>query len=104
MNDVHLYRACLVKGWGRRRSKPKEPPTVTPGTITGKIHDARDLIGTEVRVERAGTVIRVGYMETATPSGELFWIRANGCEPRELFGTALGHTVVPASEPDQVAG
>jgi hypothetical protein len=82
----------------------KEPPTVTPGTAAGSTHDARDLIGTEVRVERAGTVIRVGCVETATPSGDLFWIRANGCEPRELFGSALGHTVVPASEPGQVAG
>ena len=77
---------------------------MTPGTVAGSTHDASDLIGTEVRVERAGTVIRVGYVETATPSGELFWIRANGCEPRELFGSALGHTVVPVSEPDQVAG
>lgn len=77
---------------------------MTPGTATGKIHDARDLIGTEVRVERAGTVIRVGYVETATPSGELFWIRASGCEPRELFGSALGHTVVPASDADGMAG
>jgi hypothetical protein len=49
-------------------------------------------------------VVRVGYVETATSSGELFWIRANGCEPRELFGSALGHTIVPASEPDQAAG
>ncbi|MDQ1058884.1 hypothetical protein QFZ23_002785 [Arthrobacter globiformis] len=77
---------------------------MTPGTIAGSTHDARDHIGTEVRVERAGTVIRVGYVETATPSGELFWISANGCEPRALFGSALGHTIVPASEPDQAAG
>lgn len=103
MNDVHLLSLAHTMV----RPTPfdaKEPPTVTPGTVAGSTHDARDLIGTEVRVERAGTVIRVGYVETATPSGELFWIRANGCEPRELFGTALGHTVVPTSEPDQVAG
>ena len=77
---------------------------MTPGTSAASTHDARDLIGTEVRVERGGTVVRVGYVETATPSGELFWIRANGCEPRELFGSALGHTIVPASEPDQAGG
>ena len=73
---------------------------MTPGTVSGSTHDARDLIGTKVRVEQGGTVIRVGYVETVTPSGELFWIQASGCEPRELFGSSLGHTVVPASEPE----
>ncbi|MDQ0618993.1 hypothetical protein QFZ33_003017 [Arthrobacter globiformis] len=77
---------------------------MTPGTVAGSTHDARDLIGTKVRVEQAGTVIRVGYVETVTPSGELFWIRASGCEPRELFGSALGHSIFPLPEAEDVAG
>ena len=102
MNVIHLFG--LAPGVRPTPFEAKEPPTVTPGTAAASKHDARDLIGTEVSVEHAGRVIRVGYLETATPSGDLFWIRAAGCEPRELFGSALGHTVVPASEPDQAAG
>jgi hypothetical protein len=77
---------------------------VTPVTVAGSAHDARDLVGKMVSVEQAGTVIRVGYVETVTPSGELLWIRASGCEPRELFGSALGHSIVLLPESDQTAG
>ena len=75
---------------------------MTPATVAGGTHDARDLVGIKVRVEQAGTVVRVGYVDTVVPSGELFWIRAAGCEPRELFGTALGHSVFPLPEGDEV--
>jgi hypothetical protein len=83
----------------------KEPPTVTPGTTAGSsTHDALDLLGKKVRVEEAGTVIRVGYVETATPSGTLFWIAASGCEPRRLYGSALGQSITPLPESGEAAG
>lgn len=77
---------------------------MTPGTDKGSAHDARELVGKKVRVEQAGTVIRVGQVEAVTPSGELFWIQASGCEHREIFGSALGHSVFPLPGPDHVAG
>ena len=77
---------------------------MTPGTFAGSsTHDSPDLLGKRVRVEEAGTVIRVGYVETATPSGTLFWIAASGCEPRRLYGSALGQSVTPLPEYDDLA-
>lgn len=75
---------------------------MTPGTTVGSsTQGALDLLGKIVRVEEAGTVIRVGYVEEATPSGALFWIRASGCDPRRLYGSALGQSIFPVPEPDE---
>ena len=103
MNGIHLFRPAS-KMRVRMPFKLKEPPTVTPGTFTvSSTHDSPDLLGKKVRVEEAGTVIRVGYVETATPSGTLLWIAASGCEPRRLYGSALGQNVVPLPESDELA-
>ena len=77
---------------------------MTSGTIAGSsTQTALDLLGKKVRVEEAGTVIRIGYVETATSSGALFWISASGCEPRRLYGTALGQSVTALPESDEPA-
>lgn len=76
---------------------------MTPGTIAGSTVEALDLLGKKVRVEEAGKVIRTGYVEAATSSGALFWIAASGCEPRRLYGSALGQSVIPLSEADETA-
>jgi hypothetical protein len=72
---------------------------VTPGTFAeSSDQTAQDLLGTRVRVEEAGKVIRIGYVEAATHSGALFWIGAAGCEPRRLYGSALGQSIFPMPE------
>lgn len=99
-----IYFTPAAQDAGAMPFRPREPPTVTPGTFTASTtHDSPDLLGKKVRVEEAGTVIRVGYVETATPSGTLVWIAASGCEPRRLYGSALGQSVFLLPESDELA-
>ncbi|MGJ0383747.1 hypothetical protein [Paenarthrobacter nicotinovorans] len=48
-----------------------------------------------MKVMEAGTMVRVGRVECVSANGDLIWIEASGCEPRALYGLALGHSVVP---------
>ncbi len=57
--------------------------------------DSDELLGKVVKVVETGTVVRVGRVECATLSGDLLWIEASGCEPRAIYGPALGHYVIP---------
>lgn len=51
------------------------------------------LLGQTVQVEESGVVIREGEVEAITEAGDLLWIGASGCEPRAIYGPALGHRV-----------
>jgi hypothetical protein len=61
----------------------------------GRPQGPSDFVGTVVRVEKAGAVVRVGEVEAVTPQGDIFWIKASGCEARAMYGAALGQRVYP---------
>ncbi|TLM87080.1 hypothetical protein [Pseudarthrobacter sp. NamE5] len=73
------------------RLVPASTPTTTfPG--------GSSLLGKKVEIQRQGKVLRVGYVESATPSGEVVWLEASGIEQRAMYGPAFGHRVIPLSD------
>lgn len=53
------------------------------------------LLGKKVEIQRHGKVLRIGYVDSATPSGQVVWLEASGIEQRRMYGPAFGHVVVP---------
>ncbi|AUZ34607.1 hypothetical protein C3B78_09170 [Arthrobacter sp. PGP41] len=53
------------------------------------------LLGKKVEIQHRGKVLRVGYVESATPSGEVVWLEASGIKQRAMYGPAFGRKVIP---------
>ena len=62
--------------------------------MTGEpIDDWTDLAGVTVQIRKDGRIVRVGHVETVSPSADVLWIQGQGVEPRTLFQKTEGYTV-----------
>jgi ribosomal protein S1 len=88
------------------KSTIEELTTIALKNLDGKqkkLQEVDELLGKIVRIEEAGSLVRVGEVEAVMPSGDLMWIKASGCETRALFGRALGQLVYPLNDPNGMA-
>ena len=69
----------------------------TRSILVGNPAEWNELLGQRVQVEKAGRIIRTGYVEAVTAAADTLWIAAEGVEPRALYDKAQGHTVRPLS-------
>jgi hypothetical protein len=53
----------------------------------------KHLLGVEVGVEYGGRLVRTGFVDAASPSGDYVWIAAAGVEPRLLVHGSEGYSL-----------
>ncbi|GLB69124.1 hypothetical protein [Arthrobacter mangrovi] len=54
--------------------------------------DWEDLLGQQVQIRKDGHLIRIGYVEDVTQTGDALWLENHGIDPRKLFTKADGYT------------
>lgn len=52
----------------------------------------RELLGLKVQIRKNGQMIRTGYVEDVTNTGDGVWLESCGVDPRKLFTKADGYS------------
>lgn len=61
------------------------------------VNDAHwdELVGLQVRIQKAGRTVRIGQVEEVAAAADALWVAAHGLDSRALYEKAEGYTVLP---------